>query len=74
MAMERGPDLRLSWPHAGDGRRAMVGKPLCKAARKSKAATHNTKVDAGRIVHVSYRDLEMHYASQPTAKLASPSE
>jgi hypothetical protein len=50
-----GPSLRLSWPRAGDRRRAAVGKsPLPRAAsREPHAGT--------RIVQVSQRDMEMHY-------------
>ncbi|KAK4038361.1 fungal-specific transcription factor domain-containing protein [Parachaetomium inaequale] len=51
----QGPNLRLSWPHAGDRRRAVVGKsPLPRAAsREPHAGT--------RIIQVSQRDMEMHY-------------
>lgn len=49
-----GSGLRLSWPNAGDGRRAIVAK-----SQSHKNRPHHLQ-DA-RIVHVSHRDVEMHY-------------
>lgn len=54
----QGPSLRLSWPTAGDRRRAVVGKsPL------PNAASRNPHAHAGdtHIVQVSPEDMEMHY-------------
>ncbi|KAK3291400.1 fungal-specific transcription factor domain-containing protein [Chaetomium fimeti] len=57
----QGPGLRLSWPHAGDPRRAVVGKsPLGSVP---KAASRNPHAGDTRIqiVQVSQQDMEMHY-------------
>ena len=68
----RGLGLRLSWPNAGDARRAVVGKSPSQLVKKGSkdpsgyAPSHDT-----RIVHVSYRDVEMHYhftSSVPNGK------
>ncbi|KAI5854500.1 hypothetical protein GGS23DRAFT_590628 [Durotheca rogersii] len=46
--------LRLSWPHAGDGRRAIVGKsPSHKGGGRP--------ISDARLVHVSFWDVQMHY-------------
>ncbi|KAK3374751.1 fungal-specific transcription factor domain-containing protein [Podospora didyma] len=47
---------RLSWPHAGDGRRAIVGKSPAVGQRP-----RDPPVDLDHMVHVSQRDIEMHY-------------
>ena len=66
----QGLGLRLSWPNAGDARRAVVGKSpsqlVKKRSKDPSAYVHDT-----RIVHVSHRDVEMHYhftSSVPNGK------
>ncbi|KAK4151562.1 fungal-specific transcription factor domain-containing protein [Chaetomidium leptoderma] len=54
----QGLSLRLSWPYAGDRRRAIVGKsPL----HVPKLASRNPHAGDTHIVQVSQRDMEMHY-------------
>ncbi|KAH8901627.1 hypothetical protein GQ53DRAFT_674862 [Thozetella sp. PMI_491] len=58
--------LQLSWPHADDRRRAVVGKSL---PRK------DAHVDRSRIVHVSHQDMEMHYRLRnPSLDRGNPPE
>jgi hypothetical protein len=53
-----GSGLRLSWPNASDGRRAVVGKSPSYAPSHRNRARHFSDV---HIVHVSHGDVEMHY-------------
>lgn len=53
-----GPSLRLSWPNAGDRRRAIVGKSMGPVRGEGSGKMHISKA---RIVHVSKQDMEMHY-------------
>lgn len=48
--------LRLSWPHAGDRRRSVVGK-----SPSTRQGNRDPPVQDTRIVHVSHRDVELHY-------------
>ncbi|GAB1319906.1 Fungal-specific transcription factor domain-containing protein [Madurella fahalii] len=50
------PPVRLSWPKAGDGKRAIVGKSPSPIKKRKGPHAH-----VARIVHVSHRDIEMHY-------------
>ncbi|KAH8904639.1 hypothetical protein BR93DRAFT_980391 [Coniochaeta sp. PMI_546] len=52
----KGPGLRLSWPHAGDSKRARVGKSTSR-----KTNSQRLQVDHSHIVQVSHRDIAMHY-------------
>lgn len=55
--------IQLSWPRLGDKRRAMVGQSPTPRSRSStgtrKQAHKNSQTT--RIVHVSQKDLELHY-------------
>ncbi|KAF2805521.1 uncharacterized protein BDZ99DRAFT_524490 [Mytilinidion resinicola] len=54
----KGPGLRLSWPKASDGRRAIVGKPQSFAPSHGRGTRYSSEVG---MVHVSHGDVEMHY-------------
>ncbi|KAK4167853.1 fungal-specific transcription factor domain-containing protein [Cladorrhinum sp. PSN259] len=57
--------LRLSWPKAGDRRRSRVGKSPAAGSQHQKDNTH--------IIHVSYRDMQMHYHfNSPVAVSVAP--
>ncbi|AEO64645.1 uncharacterized protein THITE_2086135 [Thermothielavioides terrestris NRRL 8126] len=56
-----GPPIRLSWPHAGHPRRAVVGKSPAASGRGSRSTEASHKAQVPHIVHVSHRDMEMHY-------------
>ncbi|KAL1868232.1 hypothetical protein VTK73DRAFT_3794 [Phialemonium thermophilum] len=50
------PGLRLFWPHAGDSKRARIGKsPLRRENIQDAHVKHS------HIVQVSHQDVEMHY-------------
>jgi hypothetical protein len=66
----RGPGLRLSWPNTGDARRAIVGKSPSQLVKRGSKDPSGNAHDT-RIVHVSHRDVEMHYhftSSVPNGK------
>ncbi|KAK4233439.1 fungal-specific transcription factor domain-containing protein [Achaetomium macrosporum] len=56
----RGSAIRLSWPYAGNSRRAVVAK-LPSLVRNRNGAARNPHTHNARIVHVSYQDVELHY-------------
>ncbi|KAB5542476.1 fungal-specific transcription factor domain-containing protein [Coniochaeta sp. 2T2.1] len=58
ISQERG--LKLSWPHASDARRSQVGKSISAEPKHPQ----NTQVDSPQMVHVSSRDVAMHYQFQ----------
>ncbi|KAI1474606.1 fungal-specific transcription factor domain-containing protein [Daldinia eschscholtzii] len=58
----KGTGLRLSWPNAGDGRRAVVAKLPSRTSQYASSHDNNGPYSSdARIAHVSYADVEMHY-------------
>ncbi|KAK6957465.1 hypothetical protein Daesc_000251 [Daldinia eschscholtzii] len=58
----KGTGLRLSWPNAGDGRRAVVAKLSSHTSQYASSHDNNGPCSSdARIAHVSYADVEMHY-------------
>ena len=52
-----GRGLKLSWPHAGDARRSQVGNSSVGPGH----GPQNCHVNHPHMVHVSSRDIAMHY-------------
>ncbi|SPO01863.1 uncharacterized protein DNG_04536 [Cephalotrichum gorgonifer] len=56
----RGPGIRLSWPSRTNTRRAISAKPPSYAPSREREPCRNPDT---HMVHLSYRDVEMHYHS-----------
>ncbi|KAK0717549.1 fungal-specific transcription factor domain-containing protein [Lasiosphaeria miniovina] len=69
--------LQLSWPHAGDRKRARVGEePTASRGKRKAGLAAPTMTTATRIVNVLHRDMEAHYgpatsAAQGTGRASS---
>lgn len=60
--------LKLSWPREDDRRRAAVGGPSSRST-----GNQDSPIENAPIVHVSQRDLEMHYhLTNPGARSVRP--
>ncbi|KAK4110258.1 hypothetical protein N656DRAFT_714134 [Canariomyces notabilis] len=55
------PAFRVSWPLAGDGRRAVVGESPPSSTYGGVKISH--PIPASRIIHVLQGDMEVHYQS-----------
>lgn len=71
------PGLRLSWPNAGDARRAVVGKSPLGSVPKAASRNPHASDTHIQVVQVSQQDMEMHYSLrhlEPNGKLVTPPE
>ncbi|KAK3369619.1 fungal-specific transcription factor domain-containing protein [Lasiosphaeria ovina] len=60
--------LQLSWPHAGDRKRARVGEePTASRGKRKAGSAAPTITTATRIVNVLHRDMEAHYGPATSA-------